>query len=114
MFHFEKQLRREVIVLALQGSLDALSAAELKTEAVALGDAKRRKVIVDLGALDLIDSTGVGVLISLFKRVRAVDGVVLFTGLRGQPLEVIKVLRLDRALDLRDRVDEALRELGEA
>ena len=113
MFHVEKQMRREVVVLSLQGSLDALSAASLKAEVVALAAAQRRRVIVDMSGLDLIDSTGVGVLVSLLKRVRAIEGMVWFAGLCGQPLEVVRVLRLDRALDLRDSVDAALAETGE-
>ena len=58
--------------------------------------------------LTLIDSTGVGVLISLFKRARAAGGAVHFAGLVGQPKEIFRLLRLDRSLDLHPSLDEAL------
>jgi anti-sigma B factor antagonist len=111
MFSFERSERDGVTVLALVGNLDAATAASLKTEVVALADAKKTKVAVDLAKLTLIDSTGVGVLISLFKRVRALNGMVLFGGLVAQPKEIFRLLRLDRSLDLLPTADDAVAKL---
>jgi anti-sigma B factor antagonist len=57
-------------------------------------------VTVDLSELRLIDSSGVGVLVSLYKRVRANGGGVKFVGVKAQPLVIFKLLRLDRAFEL--------------
>jgi anti-sigma B factor antagonist len=111
MFSFEHNEREGVTVLSLQGNLDAATAAGLKQEVVAIADAKKTKVAVDLAQLTLIDSTGVGVLISLFKRVRALGGAVHFAGLVAQPKEIFRLLRLDRSLDLHPTLDEALTKL---
>jgi anti-sigma B factor antagonist len=108
MFRFEQQDRGEVLVLELQGSLDAMTAAEFKPAVVAIAAGAARRVVVDLQRLTLIDSTGVGVLISLFKRMRAREGTVAFAGLGGQPREVFRLLRLDRSLDLYPTTDEAV------
>ena len=108
MFRFDKHEREGVTVLVLHGSLDALTASGLKSEVVAIAEAKTLKVVVDLEPLTLIDSTGVGVLISLFKRIRAQNGHVFFAGLRAQPKEVFRLLRLDRSLDLSPSVSEAV------
>ncbi len=106
MFRFDKVERQGWLLLTLEGSLDAVTASTLKPEVVAIADAQK-KVVVDLSQLTLIDSTGVGVLISLFKRLRAVDGHVYFAGLSGQPKEIFRLLRLDRSLDLFPTVNEA-------
>lgn len=111
MFSFERNEREDVTVLALQGNLDAATAAGLKQEVIAIADAKKNKVAVDLAQLTLIDSTGVGVLISLFKRVRALGGAVHFAGLVAQPKEIFRLLRLDRSLDLHPTLDDALAKL---
>ena len=50
MFRFDKQRQGEVLVLALHGNLDAMTAGELKTEVVAIAEAKQLEVVVDLGA----------------------------------------------------------------
>src|SRR6266540_2953589 len=53
---------------------------------------------VDIGHLRLIDSSGVGALVSLYKRVKAKGGTVEIKGLRDQPAAIFKLLRLDRVL----------------
>jgi anti-sigma B factor antagonist len=108
MFRFQKGARDGCTLLATEGSLDASTASELKSEVLAIEQAKQLKVVVDLAGLTLIDSTGVGVLISLFKRVRALEGHVFFAGLHGQPKEIFRLLRLDRSLDLFATVNEAV------
>jgi anti-sigma B factor antagonist len=90
-------------VLRVRGELDALSCQELRlvldTLAAQAAQAKC-VVIVDLSELRLIDSSGVGVMVSLYKRVRANGGEVKFVGVTAQPLVIFKLLRLDRAFEL--------------
>jgi anti-sigma B factor antagonist len=111
MFRFDRQDREGVTVVALHGGLDAMTATTFKPEVVAIADSKALKVVVDMSALTLIDSTGVGVLISLFKRTRGQGGHVYFTGLSSQPREVFRLLRLDKSLDLFPTLDEALEKI---
>ncbi len=107
MFRFDKQQQPGWLLLELDGSLDAATASTLKPEVIAIEQAKQLKVVVDLSRVTLIDSTGVGILISLFKRLRALEGHVFFAGLTGQPKEIFRLLRLDRSLDLFPTVAEA-------
>jgi len=85
-------------VLRVEGALDAVTAPELRPTLDALVAEGKRRVIVDLSALRLIDSSGVGAIVSLFKRVRANGGQVSVVGLRDQPLAIFRLLRLDRVL----------------
>jgi len=84
--------------LKIEGSLDAISTPELRSLIETLVAEKRPTVVVDLSALRLIDSSGVGALVALFKRMRAQGGKVTITGLRDQPLAIFKLLRLDKVL----------------
>ena len=112
MADFERSDRNGVSLLIVRGDLDAKSASELKPEIVKIGDSNAKKVVVDLDQLTLIDSSGVGVLISLFKRVRSGGGQVCFAGVQAQPKEVFRLLRLDRSLDICATVEDALKKLG--
>jgi anti-sigma B factor antagonist len=93
-------------VLRVRGELDALSCHQLRLVldmlAAQAAQAPQGKcvVIVDLSELRLIDSSGVGVMVSLYKRVRANGGEVRFVGVTAQPLVIFKLLRLDRAFEL--------------
>jgi anti-sigma B factor antagonist len=82
-------------LLRIRGELDALSAPELRPVLDRLVDERTADVVVDLSELRLIDSSGVGALVSLYKRVRANGGTVRFSGVTAQPLVIFKLLRLD-------------------
>jgi anti-sigma B factor antagonist len=104
--------KNDVTVLSLKGSLNALTAPEIKPDIDALVAEKRLKVAVDLAGLDLIDSSGVGAIVSLFKRLRMIGGDVKIAALRGQPKEIFRILRLEKAFDLVATVAEAEARFG--
>lgn len=83
-------------ILHISGSLDALSTPELRPVIEALVAEKRSGVTVDLSELRLIDSSGVGAIVSLYKRMKAVGSKVEVVGLKDQPLAIFRLLRLDR------------------
>jgi anti-sigma B factor antagonist len=91
---------QDTAVLSVRGELDALSCPELRPVIDALVTSEPERVTVDLSELELIDSSGVGALVSLYKRVRANGGNVRFVGVSNQPLVIFKLLRLDRAFEL--------------
>jgi anti-sigma B factor antagonist len=84
--------------IAIAGGLDIVSVTDLRTAIEKLLADKPARVEVDLSALRLLDSSGVGALVSLYKRVRAQGGQVVVSGLRDQPLAIFRLLRLDRVM----------------
>lgn len=87
-----------VVRLAVGGELDVVTVGELRTEIQKLLVAKPARVEVDLSSLRMVDSSGVGTLVSLYKQVRAHGGEVVIMGLRDQPLAIFRLLRLDRVM----------------
>lgn len=79
--------------LRIAGSLDASTVSALRPMTDALAQERTRKVVVDLAALAMIDSSGIGLLVGLSKRLPA--GALKLVNVDGQPLLVIKVLKLE-------------------
>ncbi len=88
----------DLTVLKIEGALDAMSTPELRPVIDAIVADKRPRVDVELSGLRLVDSSGVGAIVSLYKRMRAQGGQVGVKGLRDQPLAIFRLLRLDRVL----------------
>lgn len=61
-------------VITAHGQIDLYSAPEFKTSLLAAVDAGATDIVVDLTDVDFMDSTGLGVLVGLNKRLRAFDG----------------------------------------
>src|SRR4051794_23533647 len=89
--------------LAIDGQLDAVSVSDLRAEIDKLVAARPKVVEVDLSELRLIDSSGVGALVSLYKRVRTQGGDVVIKGIRDQPLAIFQLLKLDRFMLHREK-----------
>ena len=87
-----------VVRLVIEGELDALSSPNLRNEMDKLVATQPTRVEVDFKSLRMVDSSGVGTLVSLYKRVRAQGGAVMLMGLRDQPLAIFRLLRLDRVM----------------
>lgn len=111
MLEFERKERGDVTVYALHGQLDALSAPELKSEVDALVQSGANQLVFDLQDLNLIDSSGVGAIVSFYKRTRTQEGDVKIAGLNGQPSEIFQLLRLDKAFEIFPSVEDALTEV---
>jgi anti-sigma B factor antagonist len=86
--------------LQIEGALDALTAPEIRPIFDKVVADKRRRVTLDLQKVTMIDSSGVGAIVSLFKRVKGDGGQMVVVNAHDQPLSVLKLLKLDKVLGL--------------
>jgi anti-sigma B factor antagonist len=87
-----------VTTVRIEGELDAVTVVELRPSIEALVDEHHPRIVIDLSGLRLIDSSGVGALVFLYKKAKEYGGVVTVHGLCDQPMSIFKLLRLDRVL----------------
>jgi len=93
----------QTVTLQVSGELDALTVPDIRAELDRIVADGGEKVVVDLSGLRLVDSSGVGAIVSLFKRVRAEGRQFEVVGVQGQPLQIFQVLRLDQVFRLNVR-----------
>ena len=86
--------------LRIQGSLDALTVRDIRPIIDAVVADGPKRVSVDFDELTMIDSSGVGAIVSLFKRIKASGGEVVVLRAHDQPLAVLKLLKLERVFGL--------------
>jgi anti-sigma B factor antagonist len=87
-----------VATLRIEGELDAVSIPEVRPTIETLIAERHPRIVVDLSGLRLIDSSGVGALVFLYKKAKEYGGQMTVQGLHDQPLSIFKLLRLDRVL----------------
>ena len=86
-------LRIEVegAVVRLHGALDMEAAPAIEAELVALASREPGGIVVDLGDLEFIDSTGLQCLLRASEQAGENGGELRFRGVRGQVDEVMKL-----------------------
>ncbi|NRB39068.1 MAG: STAS domain-containing protein [Pseudomonadales bacterium] len=96
-----------VLAIKIKGEFDAHVVAEQRAEFESLA-VENKDVVVDISAVHFIDSSGIGVLVFLYKRLVAKGGSLCIVGLSGQPLELFRMLHLDKTLTCFDDLDAYL------
>ena len=87
------------IQLDIEGSLDALAVEILRPRFDELVESQL-DVALNLSKTQFIDSSGIGAIVFLFKRLRSLNLKLSLVGVHGQPLELLKHLRIDQSISV--------------
>jgi len=96
------------VVLAPQGKFNLVAAPPIKARIDDLVGAGKTHIVVDLHAVDFIDSSGLGALIGGLKAARQQGGDLRIAAAGVQVRGVLKLTNLDRILSPYGTVAEAL------
>lgn len=100
-----------LVLLALAGELDAAVVGHVQDTVDGVLADGLRLVVVDLTALEFCDSTGLGTLVRTSRRLTASGGRCVVAGARGPVLRLLRLMSMERVLDLADDVGQALETL---
>jgi len=95
-------------VLTVRGEVDVYTAPKLREKLVELDAQGRHTIVVDLEAVDFLDSTGLGVLVGGLKRVRSHDGDLILVCTHQRILKVFEITGLTKVFTIHDSVDAAV------
>lgn len=105
---------RTTAVVRLSGSLDLLTAAEVKERIQRLVEEGWNRLVVDLSAVDFIDSSGLSALINGLKVARNAGGDIRIARAPEQVRGILQACTLDRVLTPYPTVEAALAEYATA
>lgn len=101
MTRFERAPDAAEPTLLVEGDLDVATSPPLQQAIDKLLGDGFRTVVVDLGALEFIDSAGLGVLVGSLRRARERGGDVVLANLEPPALRVFEVTGLTKLFELR-------------
>lgn len=104
----------DVAVIKCSGSLDADNIAAFKKAAYDILEKGTVKFVLDASHIDFVDSMGLGVLISLLRRVKQKDGDIKIAALTPDVKTIFKITKLYRLFDVYDEPKEAVERFKEA
>jgi len=97
-----------VVVVAVDGQLIVGNRQELKQKILDSLDAGDRKFLIDFTSTGYIDSSGLGVLVSLSKKIRDQGGDLRLAGLNEDLKTLFELTKLDTLFAISDAPAEAL------
>jgi len=97
-----------VVVVGVDGQLIVGNRQELKQRILDALEAGGRKFLIDFTATGYIDSSGLGVLVSLSKKIRDQGGDLRLAGLNEDLKTLFELTKLDTLFAIADSPVEAL------
>ena len=94
-------------LVTLTGEVDVYTAPELRRRLLDAVDGDGAPLVVDMSAVEFIDSSGLGVLVGILKRVSEKGETMTIVSDREPVLKVFRITGLDRVFSIAGTLAEA-------
>ncbi|CAH0534502.1 hypothetical protein VST7929_02445 [Vibrio stylophorae] len=84
--------------LTLSHEFDAAAAREMEGMFQQLSETQQGSIRIDMQQVQFIDSCGIGAIVFLYKRLKSHGSELYLEGVNGQPLELMRMLRIDKVI----------------
>lgn len=99
----------DVMVLELSGKImGGPDFEKFKDEITAILEAGSKKVVLDLGGVPWINSTGLGILITGYHSVKAAEGQLKICNVKERVLSIFYISQLENIFDVFETREEAI------
>jgi anti-sigma B factor antagonist len=108
------ELRTEVsevegwTVVAVHGEIDVATSPTLRERLIDLVSNGATRMVLDLEAVDFVDSTGLGTIVSVLKRARTHGGDLRLVCTEARIRRLFEITGLDKAVPLHASLEDAL------
>lgn len=98
---FTRNLDDNGVLIELIGELDAQSCATVRPAFARVLELEAvSEVRLDLAEVEFLDSSGVGAIVFLWKRLNEKGQRLVLQSPSGQPAKLLKMLRIDKSIDV--------------
>jgi anti-sigma B factor antagonist len=106
-----KHIEPDVALLEMKGRIvQGSDSMRVEWTVADLLKENQKKVILDLSGVSVVDSTGVGILVMCYAKMKKAGGSLRIAGVSGMVEETLKITSVDRLIDLYPTIVEASRE----
>lgn len=107
-FALDHRVEKDVTVVKVTGEIDVFSSPRLREMLLDVIENGGLHLVVDLGDVTFLDSTGLGVLVGIFHRLRGRSGTMSFVGANDRVRRVFHVTQLTKIFVLYDSLEDAI------
>lgn len=106
------QLKGTTLVVKITGEFDMIIADEFKKTVDSYLDSRLAKyLLVDLGSVSFIDSSGLGALLGRYKKVESLKGKMVIAGPQRQVRKILEVSGINRVIGIYQDKTSAMSQL---
>ena len=99
------EINNDTIVLSINGDMDAAGCQNIQSTIDDVISKPHSHIDVDMENVAFLDSSGIGALVYLYKRLTEKQHSMQIKNARGQPLSLLKLLRIENAIPVNEHSD---------
>jgi anti-sigma B factor antagonist len=103
-----ESVREDVVILTLKGRLTLGESNLVREKIAALSAAGKHNVVVDLGAVEYIDSTGLGILVICFTSLKKQGGALKLVNPNKRNVELLLLTKLHTVFEVFNEDQDAV------
>ena len=104
----EYRIDHGVAIVDVDGEIDVFTCGLLRDRLLALVDEGHSSLVVNLGKVSFIDSTGIGVLVGVWHRMQAAAGILVLAAPSRQARAVLNTTGLTKSFPVYDTEAQAV------
>jgi anti-anti-sigma factor len=108
----QSERHQQILVIALAGSLDALTADQTQATIATELNGGEPQVVLDLSRVDFMSSSGIRMLLEMLKQSRGTGGDLRLAAAQPGVQRTLEIAGLVRLLKIYPSVGEAVRSFG--
>lgn len=106
-----EEVKGDVVIIRLDGRLDATSSPQLEAKVNELIEQKQQKLILSLQNVDYLSSAGMRVLLSITKKIKSISGKLMICSLTDDVMDIIKMAGFNQILPISASEEKAIQEI---
>ncbi|MFQ5501448.1 MAG: STAS domain-containing protein [Phycisphaerae bacterium] len=99
----------ESTIVVLEGDVDLRRSPDLHAALIDVANARPKRLILNLSDVPYMDSSGVGTLVEVYRRVNGYEGRFVLFGLSHRVRSVLEITKLDRFFTICESEEDAVR-----
>ncbi len=96
-------------VVKIDGRLDTTNYSELETQLSSLLEKNEANILLDLGGLEYVSSSGLRIFLMFLKKIKAVNGRFMLCGMSKDILEIFEISGFVNIFEIFDDQESALK-----
>ncbi len=104
-----KEAGKNIKLVELEGEIDVYTSMNLKKELNRLIEEGGTKLVISLKRVVYMDSSGLGVLVAILKKIKKEEGNLKITNLNSSIKKIFELTRLTKFFEIYDEENEAIK-----
>ena len=98
----------DYVIVLPDEEIEVYNISEIKEVLFDIIEKGNRKLIMDMSKVEYIDSSGLGVLVSVLKKVKVSEGKLVLISPKSSVKQILSLTNLDKVFNIQDTLENAV------